>query len=236
MSILQNARCQAASMEPPGAPWALVLDLEDVGEVRSVQELHAQRALHLAVVPDDDVLVHSVGHDPLPLDRHRGVLSDAGGGERPEDGRRVVLQIAAGQHPHGGAVDQHTPPRQMGARPGRRSPPPPFRPRRPTCWRRRTCSRRARRGSPASGPHSNQLRCIAEELTASHSLAHHLVCHARGAIRSSAAAGPHDPAGYGWTGPGCSRAEVTISHARSTPSSRVNRVWSPAMASRRSRS
>src|SRR5205823_12420422 len=49
-------------------------------------------------------------------------------------------------------------------------------------------------------------------------------CQRLGSISSSAFWGPREPAGYGRIGIGASRIGVTISHARSTSSARVNNV------------
>ena len=64
----------------------------------------------------------------------------------------------------------------------------------------------------------------------------HRRCHVRGAMSSSASGGPQLPAVYVQSGAGLSSTGWTTFHARSTPSSRANRVWSPSIASWRRRS
>jgi hypothetical protein len=62
-----------------------ILDVEDVCEVGAEPQLEHQSLFHLAVVLDNDVLMHPVRHDPVALNRYRRVHADASRSEGSED-------------------------------------------------------------------------------------------------------------------------------------------------------
>jgi hypothetical protein len=80
-----------------------------VGEVRLEADVELEQPLFRRVVPDDDVLVHAVGHEAVSLDRQRGVLAF----RRRHDAAREVVDGAARQDLQRLPVDQEPPLRKV---------------------------------------------------------------------------------------------------------------------------
>ena len=90
----------------------VLLDREDVSEVRPDLELELELDGVRCVVLDDDVLLHAVTDEPIPPDREHVLLEAACDGVPEIEGGRVVLDLVGRELERPLAVDREDPARE----------------------------------------------------------------------------------------------------------------------------
>src|SRR2546423_4748665 len=88
---------------------AVVLDLEEVGEIAAILHLDRHRLRAVTVVLNGEVLVDTARHEAVAPDRNRRILADADARKGGKDRGRIVVDRPAGQDMQRVAVDEQPP-------------------------------------------------------------------------------------------------------------------------------